>query len=275
MSNEETRQLRKLVALRGGNRTVVTKLDTQGNEIFDKLRTTEFNADFAFKLQSIGTTLNEKKLLLEELNKEIIDKCSIEEIEKEIVETAEWDSRLNEIIEKIKYFTNGRLTQPSANGAGREEAPTPLRAHGSINQDLPLRSNENRFHKLPNGVNLRIENDGREIKVVHHDRLSPFVDNELRGEETDQLPNHTSQSTNHSTDGLDDTASELSSEDDSSYSEDSEESGHEFVDGNGYMMQIQQILAIMRTSSDEKRTIEIAQKASFLTRKRGLFSLRM
>ena len=142
---EETRQLRKLVALHGGNRTVVTKLETQANDIIYELRTNEFNADFAIKLQSIRTTLNKKKLLLEELNKEIIDNCSIEEIEKEIVETAEWDSPLNEIIEKIKYFKNGRLTQPSANGAGREEASTPLRTYGSIDQDFPLRSNENSF----------------------------------------------------------------------------------------------------------------------------------
>ena len=50
MSNEESKQLRKLVALRGGNRAVVTKIETQPNEITDELRTNEFNADFAIKL---------------------------------------------------------------------------------------------------------------------------------------------------------------------------------------------------------------------------------
>ncbi len=31
--------------------------------------------------------------------------------------------------------------------------------------------------KLPNGVGFEIENDRKEIKVVHNDRLSPVVDN--------------------------------------------------------------------------------------------------
>ena len=86
--------------------------------------------------------MKEKKLYLEELNKEIVDNCAIEDIEKEIIESTEWDSRLNEILEKIKYVKNGSFAQPNASGVGRETS-TPTRAHGStgIAQDLPPNGN--------------------------------------------------------------------------------------------------------------------------------------
>ena len=36
--------------------------------------------------------------------------------------------------------------------------------------------------KLPNGVNFEIENSKKEVKIVHHDRLSPVVDNGIKNE---------------------------------------------------------------------------------------------
>ena len=40
--------------------------------------------------------------------------------------------------------------------------------------------------KLPNGVNFEVENSKREVKIVHHDRLSPDVDNGFKNE---RVPN--------------------------------------------------------------------------------------
>ena len=78
--NEDPARPRRLIATRGGNRTVVTRLEKQANEIIVDLQDAEFNADNLIKLESIATTLKEKKAYLAELNKEIIDNCPIEEI---------------------------------------------------------------------------------------------------------------------------------------------------------------------------------------------------
>ena len=46
------------------------------------------------------------------------------------------------------------------------------------------------LRKLPNGVNFQIENSRKEQKVVHHDRLLPFIERDaelLSDEERDQI----------------------------------------------------------------------------------------
>ena len=46
------------------------------------------------------------------------------------------------------------------------------------------------LRKLPNGVNFKIENSRKEQKVVHHDRLLPFIERDaelLSDEEPDQI----------------------------------------------------------------------------------------
>ncbi len=144
--NEDPARPRRLIATRGGNRTVVTRLEKQANEIIVDLQDAESNADNLMKLESIATTLKEKKAYLAELNKEIIDNCPIEEIEKEIVESAEWDSRINEILEKIKCLKKGSISQPNACGAGRETS-TPIRARRSTEDDHELASNGNVFNQ--------------------------------------------------------------------------------------------------------------------------------
>ena len=76
--------------------------------------------------------------------------------------------------------------------------------------------------KLPNGVNLRIENSHKEQKIVHYDRLLPVVDNGFRNK---PIPNATSDAEIKSSE------SELS--DDSNYSYSDSDSGPEDQVENG------------------------------------------
>ena len=46
------------------------------------------------------------------------------------------------------------------------------------------------LQKLPNGVNFRIENSRKEQKVVHHDRLLPFIERDTDLQSEDELIEH-------------------------------------------------------------------------------------
>ena len=46
------------------------------------------------------------------------------------------------------------------------------------------------LQKLPNGVNFRIENSRKEQKVVHHDRLLPFIERDTDLQSDDELIEH-------------------------------------------------------------------------------------
>ena len=109
MSNKEQLaiELKKLHCLRGGNRGVVTKHENDINDIITSCADPQKSTDKLIRLNSIATTLKEKRRCLKALAEVILGKTELELIEKEIDETSDWETRIYECFEKIEAFKQG------------------------------------------------------------------------------------------------------------------------------------------------------------------------
>lgn len=108
MSQEEDLQRQK--ALRGGNRSVVTKLVKEVGAITQNSNSS--TADDNARLNSIEKSLEDKLKLLKLIDEKIISSCPMAELEKEIEETADWEVKINESLAKIKEFYKGAYNSP-------------------------------------------------------------------------------------------------------------------------------------------------------------------
>ena len=63
----------------------------------------------ATKLHVIVKSLNEKKKYIEQLNNEILEKCTLDEIDDEIDESTDVNSRISESITTINDYISGSV----------------------------------------------------------------------------------------------------------------------------------------------------------------------
>ena len=105
----------RLKALRGGNRSVVTKLEKEAASVIvdgrDKTDSTHI-ADINARLNSIKATLREKLRYLKELDAKLLENCAVEGIEKEIEEATSWEARVYEVLSRIEEFAKGNYSRP-------------------------------------------------------------------------------------------------------------------------------------------------------------------
>jgi len=91
--SKEADQVARVKALRGGNRSVVTKLEKEALDLIQG-RDEREKGDRINRLGSIKVTLREKRKLLKELDGKVSEHCAIEELAKESEETADWEMRI-------------------------------------------------------------------------------------------------------------------------------------------------------------------------------------
>ncbi|CAH3199177.1 unnamed protein product [Porites evermanni] len=106
-------KLARTRAKRGGNRSVVTKLSNEANDL---LEVEPINKQ---RLEFIAASLNEKLNLVKTFDEEIIENCAVEEIEAEIKESDEINSRVMDLLRLIN-----EATTPKDNNAGISTVPT-------------------------------------------------------------------------------------------------------------------------------------------------------
>ena len=110
MPNEnEDNDLQRQKALRGGNRTVVTKLVKEVQAI------TPGTGSIAL-LSSIEKNLEDKLKCLKVLDEKILSFCLTDEIEKEITEASDWEIKINETLANIREFHKGNYSSPPRSG---------------------------------------------------------------------------------------------------------------------------------------------------------------
>ncbi len=105
-------KLKRLKAIRSGNRGVVTKYTKEAIELLneeDKLTTV------SERLNTIGSLLNEKIERLKELDCQILDLCDVADIVKVIDETEEIYSRVCDVQVEITKFTSQSIDKTSKN----------------------------------------------------------------------------------------------------------------------------------------------------------------
>ncbi|XP_065069866.1 uncharacterized protein LOC135694908, partial [Rhopilema esculentum] len=112
-------QLKKLLAIRGGNRTSITKLERQATALLEELiNENGEQVEKVIRLETIQKSLREKQTYVNGLNEKILELCPEVNIEKEIDETTELNFRIDEILGRIQAFKDGRYAQTNAFGVG-------------------------------------------------------------------------------------------------------------------------------------------------------------
>ena len=96
----ENSNLKRLRAIRSGNRGVVTKYTREAQELLTKEDET-----IKDRLRTIANLLNEKITTLKELDARVLELCEIEDIEREIEETEEIFSRACDVSREITKST--------------------------------------------------------------------------------------------------------------------------------------------------------------------------
>ena len=94
--SETNQDLKRVRAIRSGNRAVVTKYTKEAIELLKQGDTT--NKD---RLSTVANLLNDKIRRLKELDAQILGLCEIDDIEREIEETEEMFSRLSDVTREI------------------------------------------------------------------------------------------------------------------------------------------------------------------------------
>jgi hypothetical protein len=100
--SETNQDLKRLRAIRSGNRAVVTRYTKEAIELLN-----QGDARSRDRLSTVANLLNDKIQLLKELDTQILELCEFDDIEREIEETEELFSRASDITREINKFTSG------------------------------------------------------------------------------------------------------------------------------------------------------------------------
>ena len=90
-------------AKRGGNRSVMTKLSKEANDLLEDEPINKQRLDF------IASSLNEKLKLVKTFDEEIIENCAVDGIEAEILESDEINSRVMDLLRLINEATSFKM----------------------------------------------------------------------------------------------------------------------------------------------------------------------
>ena len=116
--------LRRLKAIRGGNRATVTKLEREVYSIIEGMDGSRNTNELNTRLSSIAITLKDKQIRIDNLDQRILDSCDLEEIEKEVEEATDVNRGINTTLMKIEQVLNGKIIEDRGTNiqARRDEA---------------------------------------------------------------------------------------------------------------------------------------------------------
>ena len=90
-------------AKRGGNRSVMTKLSKEANDLLEDEPMNKERLDF------IASSLNEMLKLVKTFDEEIVENCAVDGIEAEILESDEINSRVMDLLRLINEATSPKM----------------------------------------------------------------------------------------------------------------------------------------------------------------------
>lgn len=131
MSNDEEADLQRQKALRGGNRSVVTKVEREVYVITRESVNDTPIANLNARLNSVKQILEEKLRYLKLLYEKILSSCPTPEIEKEVEETSDWETRVIETLNRIKEFYKGNYSPPTNSSTSANNLDAVI-THGEI-----------------------------------------------------------------------------------------------------------------------------------------------
>ena len=116
----------RLRAKRGGNRSVVTKLQAEFAMYIESHGSSYAEPNVSSRVESIEESLATKKEYLKQIDEEIVGLCSIGEIGKEVEENSDWETRINETLGKIRNFKQGRYRATPSRIANSQPSTAPV-----------------------------------------------------------------------------------------------------------------------------------------------------
>ena len=167
MITDENQQVQhgieRIRKVRGGHRAVVKKLGREACRLI-KEHGEQREKDLISRLHSIEITLNEKRILLDKLNDQVLEQCEETDIEKEIEETTELWTLINEWIDRIKQFKNNgnKGIKESVPLQSLETTDTPIVSQQEETQDV-AQQNEN--------LNTSVSNESTSSRIFSGVRL--------------------------------------------------------------------------------------------------------
>ena len=96
-------KLARTRAKRGGNRSVMTKLSKEANDLLEDEPINKQRLDF------IASSLNEKLKLVKTFGEEIMEDCAVDRIEAEILESDEINSLVVDLLRLINEATSPKM----------------------------------------------------------------------------------------------------------------------------------------------------------------------
>ena len=131
--------IRRLKAVRGGNRAIVTKIQREACSIISDGSDISTDNELVTRLNSIADTLKEKRSLIEGLDQKVLDICDIAEIEKEVEETTEITRGINITLRKIERALRGNTVENRA--PNMQSTPRRVETERVSEQDRSFTSN--------------------------------------------------------------------------------------------------------------------------------------
>ena len=102
-------KLARTCAKRGLNRSVMTKLSKEANDLLGDEPINKQRLDF------IASSLNEKLKLVKTFDEQIIENCAVDGIEAEILESDEINSRVMDLLRLINEGTSPKIIATQEN----------------------------------------------------------------------------------------------------------------------------------------------------------------
>ena len=146
----------RLRATRAGNRSVVTKLVSEVEQISH----VELNAKARDRLKRIAFMLDQKAQLLSGLNEQILALCQVEEIEKDIEDADEFTMRIMDTKAEISMMTTPSLTTmetPPPSTIMATTSTTPSSSNATTPPLTHVYSNQHETPTTSTGINSALQ----------------------------------------------------------------------------------------------------------------------
>ena len=137
-SENESNDLKRIRAIRSGNRSVLTRYSREAVQLLAGTIDTTTRE----RLRTIATLLNEKTTLLKELDAKVLELCDVSEIEREIEETDEIYSRTCDVQRKIEVNTSEHDALRSQVGTPRVVTTNDVNTNSTENNNEQSSLNE-------------------------------------------------------------------------------------------------------------------------------------
>ena len=161
----EDEQVKRLIQVRRGNRSAITKLEKEVQTAVEKQKatnSTKVETELLTRLNSISQSLKQKQSYIKQLDDKIIESIHLDYVSKEVEESLDWETKIYQVIYQIEqlkegnYVSTSQITENTVSSQPPTDNPSPS-APQEQPEELPnqsFSSSQNNSVSLPVGIRL-------------------------------------------------------------------------------------------------------------------------